>query len=113
METSATLLPDATIAVVRRLRLAVIVALLTLSASGVLSLVVMEPCSATEAAGSGHGVCPPSCVACACCAQAVELVVPVPPVSTGDVVIDFVVPLETLPQADPRDILHVPRTLVA
>jgi hypothetical protein len=48
--------------VVRRIALAIIVALLTFSASGVVSLVRAEPCTANEPAGSDDSNCPPACV---------------------------------------------------
>jgi len=57
---------------VRRFALAIIVALLTFSASGVYALVIAEPCTGYEQPGQDDGACPPTCVTCGCCAQAVE-----------------------------------------
>jgi hypothetical protein len=98
---------------VRRLALAVIVGLLTFSASGVYGLVISEPCTGYEAPGSDDAACPPTCVTCGCCAQAVEpvalvaLVTPdVPVADTSDV-------LPRVPGVTPRDILHVPKIRLA
>lgn len=95
--------------VVRPFVLAVIVGVLTLSASGVFSLVVNEPCTRYELPGSDDGACPPTCVTCGCCAQAVEpvtIVVATPP----DVrVADVAGLLTDLLRTTTREILHVPR----
>ena len=57
--------------IVRRFVLPVIVLLLTVSASGIFSLAMSEPCGSTELVG-GDSACPPTCVTCGCCAQAAE-----------------------------------------
>jgi hypothetical protein len=57
---------------VRRFALAIIVALSTFSASGAFALVIAEPCMGYEQPGQDDGACPPICVTCGCCAQAVE-----------------------------------------
>jgi hypothetical protein len=94
---------------VRRLALTLVVALLTFSASGVYALVVAEPCASYEQPAQDDRSCPPMCVTCGCCAQAVEPVtlaldaVPDAPVAA----IDFLLP--PLPKTTPRDILHVPK----
>lgn len=93
----------------QRFLLAVVVALLVVSASGVLTLVVLEPCTTSDVAGKDDGACPPTCVTCGCCARAVEvvsiLVVTTPELITGDVRH----PLPGQPQATSSDILHVPK----
>jgi hypothetical protein len=98
---------------VQRLVLAFIVAMLSLSASGLSSLIVDEACLGDEPPGQSDSVCPPTCVTCGCCAQAIE---PVALVAAGspDVAVtgvDAVLP--DLPDSDPRPILHVPKRRVS
>ncbi|HXW07828.1 MAG TPA: hypothetical protein VD833_21540 [Vicinamibacterales bacterium] len=97
----------------RRSLLALLVGLLTLSASGVTSLIVDEPCSGFEitAQGDDDGVCPPTCVTCGCCAQAVEPVAFAIASSPDAPIADLVRVLPDVLTADPRDILHVPRSV--
>jgi hypothetical protein len=97
---------------VRRFALAVLVALLTLSASGVTRLVVPEPCGSNEPARNDNA-CPPTCVTCGCCALAAEPVILTLSSSADVRVTDVVVPLPQLPTTDPRDILHVPKPRLA
>jgi hypothetical protein len=98
---------------VRRFTLAIIIALLTFSASGAHSLVVEEPCTGYEAPGSDDAACPPTCVTCGCCAQGVEpaaLVIS----ATPDVPIAGIADgLPSVPRTIPRDILHVPKLRLA
>jgi hypothetical protein len=94
---------------VRRFVLAVFVGLLTVSASGVSTLVINEPCTGYELPGSDDGGCPPTCVTCGCCAQAVETVMIVVATSPDVRVTDFAGFLPDLPRTTPRDILHVPK----
>jgi hypothetical protein len=101
--------PGATLAFVRRFVLAVLVGLLTFSASGVSSLVVSEPCTGYELPGSDDGACPPTCVTCRCCAQAVEPVIIVFAISPDVRVADVASFLPDLLRTTSRDILHVPK----
>lgn len=96
---------------VRRFVLTFIVGLLTLSASGASSLIVDEPCTGFEAAGQGadDGACPPTCVTCGCCAQAVDAVAFAIASSPDRPVSDLLAVLPDVLNADPRDILHVPK----
>lgn len=94
---------------VRRFVLAIIVGLLTLSATGVSSLVISEPCTGYELPGSDDGACPPTCVTCGCCAQAVETVMIVVATSPDIRVADVAGFLPNLLRTTPRDILHVPK----
>jgi len=96
-------------AVVRRFALTIIVGLLTLSASGVSSIVIEEPCTGYERPGGEDGACPPTCVTCRCCAQAVEPVLVVVVMSLDVPVGDSTPFLPGLPRTDPRDSLHVPK----
>jgi hypothetical protein len=104
--------PGATMPVVRRFSLAVIVVLLSISASGLSSLVVPEPCGFSEPVRSDND-CPPTCVTCGCCAQAAEpamlAVTTLADVPIAEVVMAF----PQLPLTDPRDILHVPKPRIA
>jgi hypothetical protein len=98
---------------VRRIALAIVVALLTFSASGVTALVVVEPCSTYEQPGRADGDCPPTCVTCGCCAQAVEAV-SLPATTALDAPAHDAGPfIPRLPKATPRDILHVPKLRLA
>jgi hypothetical protein len=97
----------------RRLGLAIIVALLTFSASGVSVLVIAEPCTGYEQRGREDAACPPTCVTCGCCAQAAEPIL-LPVASSPETwvaEVPQVVPRP--PNAQPRDILHVPKLRLA
>jgi hypothetical protein len=90
-----------------------VVAVLMFGASGVSALVVDDACSLFEQAGGTDRDCPPTCVTCGCCAQAVEpgtLIVSiwlrVPAVRPADEPLRF-------PTTDPLDVLHVPKGLSA
>ena len=99
--------------VVRRFALAIIVAVLTFSASGFVSLVRAEPCTASEPAGSNDSNCPPACVTCGCCARAAEPVA-LAAMSSPDIPVTALLPaLPQLPKTNPRDILHVPKLRLA
>lgn len=99
----------------RRLVLAILVGLLSLSASGAASLLVDEPCSAFELAGQGQddGTCPPTCVTCGCCAQAAEPVTITVANSPRGPLIEHAAALPHVPDAEPADILHVPKLALA
>jgi len=94
---------------VRRFALAIIVALLTFSASGVYALVIAEPCTGYEQPGQDDGACPPTCVTCGCCAQAVEPVAVVISAIPETPIADVSDLLPNLPRTTPRGILHVPK----
>jgi hypothetical protein len=101
---------SATITFVRRFALAIIVSLLTFSASGVSTLFVDEPCTGYEQPGGRErGTCPPTCVTCGCCEHAIEPAV-VAVMSSMEIPvaeINAVVPRAL--KTHPRDILHVPK----
>lgn len=92
-----------------RFALAIIVGVLTLSASGLSSLVINEPCTGYELLGSDDGGCAPTCVTCGCCAQAAEPVTVVVAMSPDTLIADIAAFLPDLPRTNPRDILHVPK----
>jgi hypothetical protein len=98
---------------VRRFALAIIVALLTFGASGLSSLVVAEPCTGYEQAGQEDGACPPTCVTCRCCAQASEPAVLPLAASLETPVTAIAPPGSSIPTQTARDILHVPKPLLA
>ena len=95
---------------VPRFGLALIVAMLAFSASGVSTLIVDEPCTGFEQAAEDQS-CPPTCVTCGCCAQGVEpaalLVATDPDVPQADT---RLLP-PGFPEYQPQDILHVPKAL--
>jgi hypothetical protein len=93
----------------RRLVYAIIVGCLALSASGVSSLIIVEPCTGYEPPGQTDTACPPMCVTCGCCAQAVEHAAVIVASSPDLPVIDIDGVLPGLPNTDPRPILHVPK----
>ena len=98
---------------VPRFALAIIVALLTFNASGVVSLVRAEPCTVNEPSGRNDTACPPTCVTCGCCARAAESVALVA-MSSPDIPLSDILPaLPQLSKTDPRDILHVPKLRLA
>ena len=97
---------------VRRFALAVVVGLLAISASGASAVVISEPCTGYELPGE-DGNCPPTCVTCGCCAQAVEPIpLPVFEVLPLSAIERRPVPVRYL-KAPPSDILHVPRLYLA
>ena len=93
----------------RRFVFAIIVGLLTFSASGLPTLLAGEPCTGYEQPGSEDAACPPTCVTCGCCAQAVEAVVMPVPSSFEASVADVSPLIPHLATTSPRDILHVPK----
>jgi hypothetical protein len=101
-----------TIVFVRRSGLAILVFLLTFSASGVVGLIVPEPCGAFELVETEDGACPPTCVTCGCCAQAVEPVSIVVTSAPDPTIAHLPLFPPNLVHADPGDILHVPKARV-
>ena len=97
----------------RRFALSIIVALLTFSASGAYALVIAEPCTGYEQPGQDDGACPPTCVTCGCCAQAVDMIVIVVSVTPDVPVANIPDLLPRIPRTTPRDILHVPKHRLA
>jgi len=98
---------------VRRLALAIIVALLTFSASGASSAIWPEPCTGYEQSGQDDGICPPICATCGCCAQAAEPASVVVASSPDTSVAEVASALPRLVKPDPRAVLHVPKSLLA
>jgi hypothetical protein len=94
---------------VRRLALAIIVGLLSFSASGVLNLVVGEPCAGFSVSAEHDSDCPPTCVTCGCCAQAVEPATIAIASLAAVSIPDLVAVLPAAPKARSHDILHVPK----
>jgi hypothetical protein len=94
---------------VRRLVLAVVVTLLTFSASGVVSLADVEPCTTGEPAGHDDGACAPTCVTCGCCVHAVEPAAPAVATTVDFPPADQLLFPGRSPATDPRDVLHVPK----
>ena len=98
---------------VRRFVLVIIVGVLMYSASGLPTLIAGEPCTGYEQPGSEDAACPPTCVTCGCCAQAVEAAV-IPVTTSFEAPVADVSPLIShLAQTSPRDILHVHKPIGA
>jgi hypothetical protein len=97
----------------RRVVFACVVALLTFSTSGISALTVAEPCTAYEQPGREDRSCPPSCVTCGCCAQAAEPVVVVAPHSPQDRIVHGIPFSRRVPQTRAREVLHVPKSILA
>jgi len=95
---------------VRRLALAIVVAILAFSASGAEGLFCAEPCTPYEQSQSRDTACPPTCVTCGCCALAVEATAApeTDPSLVGAMALCLPL-ISPLPASDPGDILHVPR----
>lgn len=98
---------------VARVVLAVVLGLLTLSASGAVSLIAGEPCTSYEEAGQTDTSCPPTCVTCGCCAQAAEDVVVVRASSSNPPAAVLAADLPHFPVSEPRPIFHVPKLPLA
>jgi hypothetical protein len=94
---------------VRRPALALLVGLLSFSATGVVGLIIGEPCLDFALSAQDDGSCPPTCVTCGCCAQAAEPTAFVVANAPGNPVPQFAAVLPSFTETDPRDILHVPK----
>ena len=97
----------------RRFALALIVTLLTFSASGAIALIVPEPCGTYEEAGGEDASCPPTCVTCGCCAQAAEPAGLIVAAVFELPVAVITPPVPQRPLNNARDILHVPKLRLA
>lgn len=90
------------------------VAVLTFSVSGVTSLVTAEPCAiGGEFDGSDDEACPPTCVTCGCCAQAVEAPASRPAAVPLNPAANLRAMIPSLPTSEPYGILHVPKPSAA
>jgi hypothetical protein len=98
---------------VRRFGLAIIVALLTFSTSGVSPLLIAEPCTGYGEPNQADGACPPTCVTCGCCAQAAEPVILSVASSSEAPVLEVEASIPGVPQTRAREILHVPKPHLA
>jgi hypothetical protein len=98
---------------VPRLALAIVVALLTFSVSGVSALILPEPCTAYAQPGQEDNSCAPTCLTCGCCAQAVEPVALPVTVASGEPRLESVPFAAHIPRTRSREILHVPKPRLA
>jgi hypothetical protein len=98
---------------VRRAILAVIVVVLSIGASGVSALVVSERCTPYERSASQDDACPPTCLTCGCCAQAVEPVALTVRIIPQAPVANIAASALSLEMSQARDILHVPKSRIA
>jgi hypothetical protein len=92
----------------RRAVLVLAAVILAVSVSGVSALIVPEPCTVDELAGETDAACPPTCVTCGCCAQAVEPLT-VAAAESPEAVTEITPALPRFPTSDPEPIFHVPR----
>ena len=97
----------------QRFALAILVALLAFASTGVSALVIGESCGVLEQAGEEDAACPPMCVTCGCCAQAVEAAAIQVAISPDAPLADIHASVPRPPTTPARDILHVPKPLVA
>lgn len=95
----------------RRALFVTMLAVLTLSMSGLSGVVFDEPCSLSSQETLGDSACSPTCVTCGCCAQAVEAVAIAAPGVPQPLVSDVSRRSLHLPPSDPRDVLHVPKPI--
>jgi hypothetical protein len=95
----------------RRFALTCVAVLLALSVSGVSTLVIAEPCAGFERPGRADAACPPTCVTCGCCAQAVEPLLFTINATPDICITEIAAALPSFPTADPRPILHVPKPI--
>src|SRR6186713_301477 len=97
--------------IVRLLGRVLLVWLLALSASGTTTLVLTESCQeAVAGRATSDDACAPTCPTCRCCAQAMEqMTITLVPTPEGPID-DVPGALPSLPPANPRDILHVPKS---
>jgi hypothetical protein len=87
--------------------------MLTWSSSGIAALVISEPCTGFEQAAQDDDACPPTCVTCGCCAQAVEPTTASKPSSPETRVSELIALVRPRPLGQTRDILHVPKPQAA
>jgi hypothetical protein len=92
-----------------RFSLAILCGLLMLSLSGVTVIAIGEPCTGVEQTDSDHNSCPPTCVTCGCCAQAVEPAAVHVDASQKPSPGEPPPVVDQLPAASPFDVLHVPK----
>ena len=97
----------------QRLFLVLLVALLCVTTSGALELVVPDQCaSETSKSPASDGACPPTCLRCHC-ARPFDVVMP--PLFS-DVLFEpaeWLEPARPVPSPTPHDVLHVPRPAAA
>ena len=94
---------------VGRLASVLVIGVLAVSTSGVLDLVVPEPCSITESAAGDDGACAATCVRCHCCAQSIEILSTKMPSIRLPLDTKSVSPSNLILVGAPSEILHVPK----
>ncbi len=97
---------------VRRFVFALFVVALSFSTSGLSSLLVPEPCAVGEI-GDTDSTCPPSCVTCGCCHRSVDVTRIEVTVARVREVAEPPTFRDTLRAATPREVLHVPKSLLS
>jgi len=94
---------------VSRFALVLFVAAMSISTSGLIDLVVPEPCSIEESSGRDDGECAATCVRCNCCARSIEIAVPSPSAVPAPLTAHALPVPSFVSPGSPSDILHVPK----
>jgi len=98
----------------RRILLALVLALLMADATGFVSLVVPDKCQTDSATECGRDGCDTFCLRCSCCSARVVVTFVRPIESATSIVATLVAPQsQVLPDGTTREIFHVPLSLLA
>ena len=97
----------------RQFALALIVGLLSFSATGISAVLFEESCGFGESQAADERDCPPTCVTCGCCAQGIEPSVIIDAGSFDAPVAELLPAVYRLVKSEPRDVLHVPKLRTA
>ena len=90
-----------------RLALVALVGFLAVSTSGLVDLLVPEPCAITESTPDDHGDCGTACIRCHCGSPAIHFGA-LQLASQTLFPTDFEAPVQTAAAGIPSEILHVP-----
>lgn len=93
----------------RRFALALFVTAISISTSGLIELVVPEPCSIEESGGPDDGACAATCVRCNCCARSIEIAAPGLSGAQVPLVSEVISAFSFVSSGSPSEILHVPK----
>ena len=93
-----------------RFALALFVVALSVSTSGVLDLVVPEPCSIEEAGSlQDDGSCAPTCMRCNCCSRSIEVMTATLASAHLPIASEVLPAFAFVSSGSPSEILHVPK----
>lgn len=94
---------------VRRFALVLFVATMSISTSGLIDIVVPEPCSIEESTAQDDGACAATCVRCNCCARSIEVVTPRLASVQIPLAAEAITSVSFVSAGSPSEILHVPK----